>query len=71
MTLGAADQYSLLKADGVESVFPNIEVALRIYMYLSLMASNCTGERSLKTPHWSTMSQDWLNCRTLMSNERN
>ena len=24
-TIGAADQYSLLKADGVESVIPNIE----------------------------------------------
>jgi hypothetical protein len=71
--LGAAEQYSLLKADGVESVFPNVEVALRIY--LSLMVSNCTGERSfsrlklLKTPHRSTMSQDRLNCCALMSIE--
>jgi len=69
MTLRAAEQYSLLKADGVESVFPNIEVALRIY--LSLMAINCTGESSLKTLHWSTKSQDWLNCCALMSNENN
>jgi len=60
-----------LKVDGVESVFPNVEVALRIY--LSLMVSNCTGERSfsrlklLKTSHRSTMSQDRLNCCALMS----
>jgi len=67
MTLGAAAQSSLLKADGVESILPNIEVSLRIY--LSLMASNCTGERSPKTPHRSTMSQDWLNCCALMSCE--
>ena len=39
-TLGAAERYLLLKADGIQSVFPNIEVALRIY--LSLMVSNST-----------------------------
>jgi hypothetical protein len=58
-TLGAAEQYSLMKGDGVESAFPNVEVALCIY--LSLMVSNCSGERSfsrlklLKAPNWSTM----------------
>lgn len=72
-TLGAAEQYSLMKADGVESVFPNVEVALRIY--LSLMVSNCFGERSfsrlklLKSPNRSTMLQDKLNCFALMSIE--
>jgi len=72
-TYGAAEQYSLMKADGVESVFQNIEVALRIY--LSLMVSNCSGERSfsrlklLKSPNWSTMLQDKMNCFALMSIE--
>ena len=42
--IGAAEQYSLLKAYGIEAVFPNVEVALRIY--LSLMVSNCSGDRS-------------------------
>ena len=30
--IGAAEQYSLLKAYGIEAVFPNVEVALRIYL---------------------------------------
>jgi hypothetical protein len=66
-------RYSLMKGDCVESVFPNVEVALRIY--LSLMVSNCSGERSfsrlklLKAPNRSTMSQDKLNCFALMSIE--
>ena len=72
-TLVAAEQYSLLKADGVEAVFPNVEVALRIC--LSLMVSNCSGERSfsrlkfLKIPNRSSMSQDKRNCFALMSIE--
>lgn len=72
-TFGAAEQYLLMKADGVESVFPNVEVALRIY--LSLMVSNCSGERSfsrlklLKAPNRSTMLQEKLNCFALMSIE--
>ncbi|XP_065642588.1 uncharacterized protein LOC136074212 [Hydra vulgaris] len=36
--------YSTLKRDHLESTFPNIEISLRIF--LSMMVSNCTGERS-------------------------
>ena len=42
---GAAEHYSLTKADGVESVFSNIEVALSIY--LSLFVSNYTLAREI------------------------
>jgi hypothetical protein len=60
-TLGAAEQYSLMKAE------------LRIYV--SLMVSDCSGERPfsrlklLKAPNRSTMLQDKLNCFALMSIE--
>lgn len=36
--------YRLLISKGVQDTFPNVEVSLRIY--LSLMVSNCSGERS-------------------------
>ena len=36
--------YSLIFEKGVDDTFPNVEIALRIY--LVLMISNCTGERS-------------------------
>ena len=41
-----SELYSLrpIKADSLESTFPNIEIALRIY--LTMMTTNCTGERS-------------------------
>ena len=39
-----SELYSLIKADGLESTFPNIEIALRIY--LTMMPTNCTGKRS-------------------------
>lgn len=36
--------YRLILHKGVQDTFPNIEIALRIY--LTLMVSNCSGERS-------------------------
>ena len=36
--------YKLIRDKGVQDTFPNIEIALRIY--LILMVSNCSGERS-------------------------
>jgi len=36
--------YHIIKSDALEFTLPNIEIALR--MYLSLMPTNCTGERS-------------------------
>ena len=55
----------------LQIVFPNIEVGLRIY--LCLMATNCSGERSfsklkrIKNERRSTMHQERLNRLTLMS----
>ena len=63
---------TILKAN-VISTFPNVTTALRIY--LSLMCTNCSGERSfsrlalLKNQLRSTMSQDRLNYLAIMSIE--
>jgi hypothetical protein len=57
--------YKLILENELETVFPNIEVTLRIY--LSLMTSNCSGERSfsilryIKNSYRSTMGQRRLN----------
>jgi len=39
-----SELYSLIKADSLEATFPNIEIALRIY--LTMMPTNCIGECS-------------------------
>ena len=50
-----------------------MEIALRMRMYLTMMVTNCTGERSfsklkrIKDAQRSTMSQNRLNDLTLMS----
>jgi hypothetical protein len=36
--------YLLIKDNSLETCYPNIEIALQIY--LTLMVTNCTGERS-------------------------
>ena len=65
--------YRLIIDNSLESCFPNIEIALRIY--LSLMVTNCSGERSfsklklIKNELRSTMGQKRLNNLTLMSIE--
>ena len=62
----ASDIYTLvLKQNGLTSSFPNVEIALRIY--LCLMITNATGERSfsrlkhIKNVLGSTMTQERLN----------
>ena len=66
--------YKLILQNKLETVFPNIEVALRIY--LSLMISNCSGERSfsilcyIKNSYRSTMGQRRLNDLILLSAEQ-
>ena len=53
--------------------FPNVEKSLQLY--LSLMASNCSGERSfsllkhVKNVLWSTTTQDNLSALALLSIE--
>ena len=54
-------------------MFPNIEIALRIY--LSMMCSNCSGERSysklnlIKNHLRSTMKDDRLSALSIMNIE--
>jgi len=57
--------HHLLIENALEGCFPNMEIALR--MYLAMMVTNCTGERSfsklkrIKDAQRSTMSQNRLN----------
>ena len=65
--------YRLLLENNLETVFPNTVIALRIY--LSLMISNCSGERSfsklklIKNQLRSCMTQKRLNSLILLSIE--
>ena len=65
--------YKLIRKNNLESTFPNVEIALRIY--LSLMVSNCSGERSfsklkrIKNELRTSMHQDRLNHLSLLSIE--
>ncbi|KAF2889113.1 hypothetical protein ILUMI_17060 [Ignelater luminosus] len=62
--------YHLLKKNKIEDTFPNVEIALRIF--LSMMVTNCSGEHSLsklkiiKNELRSTMLQERLNSLSLM-----
>lgn len=68
-----SDIYNLLKENKIEDTFPNVEIALRIF--LSMMVTNCSGERSfsklkrIKNELRSTMLQERLNSLSLMSIE--
>ena len=65
--------YRLFLENNLETAFPNILITLRIY--LSLMLSNCSGERSfsklklIKNQLRSCMTQKRLNSLTLLSTE--
>ena len=65
--------YRLRLENNLETAFPNILITLRIY--LSLMISNCSGERSfsklklIKNQLRSCMTQKRLNSLTLLSIE--
>lgn len=65
--------YRLIHQRRVIDIFPNVEIALRIY--LTLMVSNCTGERSfsklklVENRLRTTMTQDRLVNLTVMSME--
>ena len=65
--------YRLLVAKNLETVVPNTVIAIRIY--LSLMISNCSGERSfsklklIKNQLRSYMTQKRLNSLVLLSIE--
>lgn len=65
--------YQLLKENKIEDTFPNVEIAMRIF--LSMMVTNCSGERSfsklkrIKNELRSTMLQERLTSLSLMSIE--
>lgn len=65
--------YKLIIEKGVQDTFPNVETVLRLY--LVLMVSNCSGERSfsklklIKNRLRTSMAQERLNHLTLMSSE--
>ncbi|OWR42169.1 hypothetical protein KGM_204959 [Danaus plexippus plexippus] len=65
--------YKFLLDNSLESCFPNLEIALRIY--LSLMITNCSGGCSfstlkrIKNEFSNTMSQQRLNYPALMNME--
>ena len=62
--------HAILQEDEITSAFPNVEITLRIY--LSLMCTNCSGERSfsklgrVKNVLRSTMGQARLNHLSLL-----
>ena len=62
--------YNLIKKNKLELLFPNVNIALRIY--LSLMVTNCSGERSfsklkrIKNEQRTSLGQDKLNSLTLL-----
>ncbi|KAF2879458.1 hypothetical protein ILUMI_26705 [Ignelater luminosus] len=65
--------YHLLKENGIEDTFPNVEIGLKIF--LSMMATNYSGERSfsklkrIKNELRSTMLQEKLTSLSPMSIE--
>lgn len=71
--LSIADMYSRLKNEKLHATFPNMEIAMRIF--LCMMVTNCTGERSfsklklIKNDLRSGMKQERLNYLSVMSIE--
>ena len=67
------NMYHLITENALEGCFPNMKIAL--CMYLTMMITNCTGERPfsklkrIKDAQRSTMSQNRLNNLALMSIE--
>ena len=65
-----SELYEILIRDKLESVFPNVEIAFRIF--LTLMITNCSAERSfsklkrIKSAQRSIMSQERLDMLSLM-----
>jgi hypothetical protein len=64
---------TLLHSEDLQTTFPNVEIAVR--MYMSIMVSNCSGERSfskmalIKNKLRSTMSDRRLSALELLSVE--
>ena len=54
--------YKLIKENGLESAYPNVNIVLRIY--LSLMVTNCSGERSFSKLKHVKISNELLLAKT-------
>ncbi|XP_046742929.1 zinc finger MYM-type protein 1-like [Diprion similis] len=71
--ISMSDLYRQIKTDGLETLFPNVEISLRIF--LCMMVTNCSGERSfsklklIKNEIRNTMTQKRLNNLSLLSIE--
>lgn len=71
-----AKLYKLLCEKNLKDIFPNMEIALRIYLIL-MPPTNCTSERSfsklknIKNHKTSCMTRDHLNSRASMSLDSN
>ena len=67
------NMYNIVSQTGIRETFPNVEIALRIY--LSLFVTNCSGERSFSTLKRvknylrTTMGDERLNTLSLLSIE--
>ena len=65
--------YRKIVSNNLKSVFPNVEIALRVFM--CMMVTNCTGQRSFSRPKLiknqlrSTMGQHHLSWLSLMCME--
>ena len=68
-----SQQAILLHDEGLADTFPSVNVALRIY--LSMMVTNCSGERSfsrltlIKNHLWTTMTDERLSALCLLDVE--
>uniref|UniRef100_A0A674J5Q6 HAT C-terminal dimerisation domain-containing protein n=1 Tax=Terrapene triunguis TaxID=2587831 RepID=A0A674J5Q6_9SAUR len=73
MKFSHIDLHDTILKDGIQCVFPNVEIALRIF--LTLMITNCSAERSfsqlkrIKNPQRTTMCQDRLDSLSLLCME--
>ncbi|KAH1180611.1 hypothetical protein KIL84_001545 [Mauremys mutica] len=73
MKFSHIDLHNTILKDGIQCVFPNAEIALRIF--LTLVITNCSAECSfsqlkrIKNPQRTTMRQDRLDSRSLLCME--
>ena len=70
ISLSRGDHYEIMCKEKIHTAFPNVEAILRLF--LSLMVTNCSGERSfsrlksIKNKLRSTMSQERLSALTIL-----
>ena len=73
ISLSHGDLYEIMCKEKIHTAFPNVEAILRLF--LSLMVTNCLGERSfsrlksIKNKLISTMSKERLSALSILSVE--